>query len=206
MSTDSNSGDGGYSMAALREMSDAEARATLTVDEYDDWQQLQDLFEQDEQTREQWEQADETVAEVAVRADMEQLGTQVDLWGNPVVVHLDPGDRHLQQRIREFEDEHGEHAGEDVDDIDDVDTEQIAESVKLLLDVLLVEWDGTRWADLPDYERDEYHPVLDVAEDKWGLAGLVDGVVRVLETAYEEQQQRMEEIESFLGAAGGGPD
>lgn len=205
MSTDTEGGDG-YSMAELEAMSEQEAKDTLTVTEFEQWEQLQELFEQDRETREQWEQASETVADVAVKADMEQLGTKVDLWGNPVVVHLDPGDRHLQQRVQRFEDRHGEHAGEDIDDLDDVDTDAIAESVKHLLDVLLVEWDGTKWHQLPEYDSDEYHPVLDVAEDKWGLAGLVDGVVRVLETAYEEQQQRMEEIESFLGEAGAGTD
>jgi hypothetical protein len=207
--TETDDSDDGYSTLDLRQMDRETARNTLTVTEFERWEQLHELREGAEQNRERWDREDEVVAEITVSADTDSLGTEVDVFGNDLLVRANPDDPDLQAAVDDLEAMRDDMADVDLTDadaldaLDDAAAERVADALLAMLDALIVKWDGTPWADLPDDEReyilnDARHP------DKWGLDGLVKAWIDILAAIHEDREERMDVIESFRPATGRG--
>lgn len=193
MSADTDDG-GEYSVTELLDMGERTARQSLTYDQYQRWEKLNDLHDQAEETRQEWAEEDERVGEIVVHADREELGTRVDLYGNDVLVHVDPEDADVREAARALDDEFGER--EEVPD----DAEAIDRLAGLLLDLfdaVLLEWNGTDWAELPADARQD---VLTDAREKWGIEGLLLAWADIAAAVEEDREERLDVVESFRGA------
>jgi hypothetical protein len=198
-----------YTPRELAEMDEDEARNTLTVAQFERWEGLQDLFDEQADTEEEWEQQEETVQEVTVSADMEQLGTHVEVYGNDLLVRADPDSSEFRSAIDALDDEFGdiEVADEDADGADafgDVDRERLddlADHLLEMLDSVLVKWDGARWAGLPSEQRDT---ILAESRAKWGVDGLLLAWGDIVTAIREDHEGTVSQLESFRGAEGRG--
>jgi len=177
------------SITELREMDENEARSTLTVNEFERWEELQELLEGAEETREKWRNEDEQVVDLTVNADMEQIGTRVDLYGNDVLVDVDPTDRHLRNELNALEREFD--ADDEIDDLDQEEIDNLARTAQDILSTIIVKWGDKRLSD------DEKEAVLNEAREKWGIRALVMAVAGAVEATVEEQDERTEAIDSF---------
>lgn len=179
----------------LLDMDEQTARSELSPEQFERWHKLHDLNDDAEQTKFEWQQESKRVQELTVNADMQQLGTEVDLFGNDVLVHIDSGNREFRRAADRLED-----AETDLDDRAEVDAlpeeqqEEIARALQDMLDAVLVEWNGQRWSDLSDAERGA---VLDQCREKWGVNGLMLAWVRIAKAANEDREETEELIESF---------
>lgn len=197
--------DSEYSTLDLRQMDEQTARNTLTVAEYERWEQLNELRDNAEQTREQWAEADQRVAEITVSADMDQLGTEVEVFGNDLLVHIDSEDPQLRtaaEDLEAFGEAHGDVTdADDLETLDDGDADRLASLLLDMLDAMIVEWDGTEWGDLPAGARQS---ILADARSSWGLDGLLLAWVDVLTAVREDREDRLDVIDSFRPAQRGG--
>jgi len=195
MSTDTDADDGAeHSTLELRQMDREQARQTLPVAQYERWEQLNDLRDGAEQTREQWADEDDRVADLTVRADMDALGTEVDLFGNDVLVHIDSEDPALRETVDALEDDYAGLDTDGVEDMDDTDTAELADHLLDLLDTVIVRWNGHEWSELPDPTRGD---VLADARSKWGVDGLLLAWTDIAIAVNEDREERADVIESF---------
>lgn len=190
MSTDT---DTEWSDSELLAMNEREARETLTVAWFDRWEKLNDLHAEADETRDEWRDQDATVQELTVNADLSDLGTDVELYGNDIVVHLDPEDPEVKRLSEKAEEVLSEYDSEG-EEVSDGEIDQAAGFLVDLFDEMLVEWNGVEWADVPEEQRRQ---TLQEARESWGVMGLANGKARVLQAIYEEQDERMDVIEKF---------
>jgi hypothetical protein len=198
-----------YSPRELAAMDEDEARNTLTVAQYERWEDLKDLFDEQADTEEEWEQQEETVQEVTVSADMDQLGTEVDIYGNDLLVRADPESQDLQDALETLEDEYGDIEVEDPDAdgeaaFGDVNTDRLdalADHLLGMLEEVIVRWDGTRWAGLPRGQREA---ILADARAEWGIDGLMLAWARIAAEIRADREEVVADIESFRGETGRG--
>lgn len=203
MSTDSNADDDqtqAYSISELRAMDEQTARQTLTVDQYERWDSLQALYDQAEANRDRFAREDERVHDLTVHADPEALGTEVTLYGNDLLVHLDSDDPTFQAVHDEYQDLVGDVDDADLDALED-NREAVADAIIELFDCLLVRWNGTDWEDLSPEQR---RGVLADAREAWGFDALVLGWGEVMTAIREAREQQAEAVESFRGETGRG--
>jgi len=178
----------------LRQMDRETARNTLTVTEYERWEKLQDLHEQADETREQWAEEEDTVAEITVHADMEQLGTELDLYGNDVLVHVDSQNTALEDHADAVDDILGDVDPEDVDSLTQSDLDDVLGHLLDMLDIALVRWNGTEWADLPEDARAD---TLARIGESWGVEAVLMAWFDIAEAMHEEREEKVSAIESF---------
>lgn len=187
-----------YSNADLLSMDEQTARDTLTVNQFERWEKLSDLHAEADDTRDQWADEDERVAEITVSADMDALGTEVNVYGNDLLVHIDSDDPDVQAAVEDlqaFRDDHGDIG--DSDDLDAFDAgvrDRLASLLVDVFDAVLVRWDGTEWADLTTEQR---RAVLTDARREWGLDGLLMAWVDIQIAVREDQEEKVDVIESF---------
>lgn len=181
-----------YTPSDLRAMDESEARATLTVDQYERWEELNDLLDDAADAEDQLEAEAATVADITVHADPEALGTRVDVFGNSLLVNIDPEDPAVRESIETLESDYD--ASADVDDFDDAEADQLASDLLALLDAALVKWEDTDWADLPDAERQR---VLEDARAKWGLSGLSTAWAEISAAVGEDREAKVSKAEKF---------
>jgi hypothetical protein len=191
-------GDRDWTNAQLLAMDESEARSTLTVDEYERWEKLNDLHAQADETREQWADEGQEVAAITVSADMDDLGTEVDIYGNTLLVHIDSDDPDVQaviEDLQSFKDDHGEiFDSDDLERFDDGVRDELATLLCDVLDAVIVRWDGTDWRDLDTAARQS---VLADARREWGLDGLLLAWVDIQIAVREDQEAKVDVIESF---------
>lgn len=182
----------------LRRMGDDEARETLTVAQYERREKILDLHAGADDQVDEWDDEDQTVTDLVVHADPEQLGTRVDLYGNDVLVHMDSDNDDLKETIDALESEFGDvSGGGDIDELDDDALETFEGLVTDALGALLVRWNGHDWANLDPFERDV---ILDSAREKWGLDGMFLGFIDVVIAVQEDREERLDVVDSFRGA------
>jgi hypothetical protein len=178
-------------------MDEQTARETLTVNQFKRWEKLNSLHEQADETRERWAEEEQRVAEITVQADMEQLGTRVDVFGNDLLVHIDSEDRHLTQAAGKLEDLREEYEDTDPEDLDSIpqtDRDAMLGHLQSMLDAVIVEWGEHRWANLREDQRAD---ILADAAEKWGLDGIMLAWVDIAVAVNEDRQERMEVMDSF---------
>jgi len=201
MSTDSDPDDDqtqAYSVSELRAMDEQTARQTLTVDQYERWDSLQDLYDQAEANRDRFAREDEQVHDLTVHADPEALGTDVQLYGNDLLVHLDSDDPTFRAVHDEYQDLVGDVDDADLDALEE-NREAVANAIIELFDCLLVRWNGTDWERLSPEQR---RGVLADAREAWGFDALVLGWGEVMAAIRETREQQAEAVESFRGETG----
>jgi len=190
--------EGGWTATELRRMDEQTARQTLPVAQYERWEDLQALDAQAEDTRERWAAETQQVHDLTVHADPDALGTEVDLYGNDVLVHLDTDDP-------EFRAIHEEYQGLVSDDPDpeelEANREELADAITELLDCLILRWNGHDWQAL---EPERRRAVLADARAKWGFDNLVLGWAEVMAAIQSDREDSAAVVESFRGAAGRG--
>ena len=183
----------------LRRMDRETARAELTVPEYERWDALHDRLDGAEQTRDEWADADETALDVTVHADDEELGETVGVFGNELLVRIDPEKPGLRKRANALRDEFGDEE-RDIDDLDDIDADRLANRVVDLYDEIVIAWNGTRLETMSAAERET---LFETVREKWGLRGLFLGLADIIAGVEKGQQERLEAVESFRGAKRG---
>lgn len=185
----------------LRRMDDDEARRELTVEQYERREKVIALHEgADEQERE-WADEDRRVEELTVHADPDQLGTPVDVYGNDLLVKVNPEDDGFREAATYLEDQYGDVGVEEAVALDEAATEDIAARMLQMLDACLLRWNGTDWSDLPEDTRRD---ALDAAYAKWGLDGLMAGWADIVVAINEERADQLDVIESFRDPEGRG--
>jgi len=194
--TDTN----GYTILELRAMDREEARQTLPVAEFERWEQLTELEEGAEQTREQWADEAETVVDVAVHADAEALGTELDLYGNDVLVHVDSEDTAFKRAAEAMDSALPDDGVED-SELTDARAERLTARTVDVLDAMLLRWNGTEWDTLSPDQRQR---ILQRARDKWGLEATVMAVIEAVKAIQTDREQTKAAVEAFLGETGGG--
>jgi len=188
------SADSDRSINDLRQMDRETARQTLPVAEFERWEQLHDLHEQADETRQRWAAEDDAVESLTVNADMDQLGTEVDLYGNDVLVHVDSEDPKLEAAAEQVDDAMGDTDPEEVADLDDSDIDEVTDGLLELLDTVLVRWNGTDWNDLGVDVRGD---TLAACRRKWGVDGLLLAWVDVMAAVRQDQEGKVSVVESF---------
>jgi len=184
------------SITELKRMDEAEARSTLTVDEFERWEKLTELHDEADATREQWADEDAIVAELTVHADKEALGTSVEVFGNDLLVHVDPEDDTLVAAHDRLEALRGEDEA-DEDLLDDETRREVGDALTTMLDAVLERWNGHDWGDLPEDDRDA---VLAETREKWGIDGLMQAWVHIAAAVREDREEHLSVVESFRGA------
>jgi len=175
-------------------MDEETARNTLTVTEYERWEKLQELYDEAEETREQWADDEDTVADITVRADMDQLGTEVDLYGNDVLVHVDSGNGDLEAHADAVDDILGETDPGDVADLSADDIDAVVGHLLDMLDLVIQRWQGTEWDSLGEDTRAD---VLHQCRAKWGVDGLLLAWFDIAAAINDDREEKVSAVDSF---------
>lgn len=183
-----------FTNGELLAMDDEEARATLTVDQYRRWEKLTDLHADAEQTRDEWDDEREQVTELTVHADPEALGTRVELYGNDLLVRVDPEDDDFRDAATRLDDKFGDRDMDEVDDFDDGVQAAVGDALLDMLDAILLRWNGHDWADIADADRGA---VLADCRDKWGIDGLLKAWVDIAAAVQEDREGKLDVIDNF---------
>jgi len=204
-----------YSALDLREMGHEEARDTLTVGEFERWQKIQDLTDAADDQRQAFRENAERATDILVNATPERMAAELTLWGNDCKVYYDPEDTRVQSAAEDLADALGidpEAAAEedpsqvldtaDVDSVDDIEDRDLLGDIKdalvQLIDACLVEWNGSRWADIPQSDREFVLSEIRKPRPKgWGAAGLVDAWVEIQYHVESNRNERMEQVRKF---------
>lgn len=184
----------GYTVTELRRMDEEAARTTLTVAEYERWESINALHDQAEETRQQWDDEAETVADLTVHADVDDLGTEVDVYGNNLLVHIDSEDDALTDAAETLDDAFGEDELDDPGELDDDRKAEVVENLVTMIDAVIVRWNGTEWNDLGESTR---RGVLGDARAKWGVDGLMLAWVDIASAVHEDREEKVSVIDSF---------
>lgn len=183
-----------YTPRELREMDEAEARSTLTVDQYERWEGIQELYEEVEETEAEWDAQAETVADVTVNADMEALGTRVDVFGNDLLVHADTESKEFREAAERLDTEFGDIDGDNLEAVDESRVSELGEHLLDMLDAVVVKWGDTEWSAL---DEDGRQGVLQSARSKWGVDGLMLAWSDIAIAIREDREERVGRIEKF---------
>ena len=194
MSANTGVGELEYTVSQLRDMDEQTARNTLTVNQYERWERLQDLYDDVAETEQEWAKQEETVAAVTVNADMEQLGTRVDIYGNDLLVHADPEAPAFRDAAERLDSEFGDIDGSELDSVADDRVQDLADHLLEMLDHVLVKWGETEWADLPEGQR---QATLEDARSKWGVDGLMVAWGDIALAIREDREEVVGRLEKF---------
>ena len=186
-----------YSAMDLRDMDRAEADQRLDDADLARWKDVQELTNAADERAEQFAENEQTVHSVVVDADLSDLGTDVDLFGNTLTVYLDSDDDRLHDAVERLEDEFGDVSQDDLGTLDKSDRTAIGNALEDILLSAIVAWDGQAFDDLP---ADEPLAIVQTAREKWGLTATFEAVMRIIDACNEAQEERFEAIDSFRTA------
>lgn len=182
-----------YTPGQLMAMAEDEARETLPDHEFDRWQKLAELDAEAEETKQQWADERERVTDLVVHADPDELGTEVSIYGNDLLVRIDSENEDFRQAAQSLESEFATDDRE-VDELADEDADTIAGYLMDMLDAILLRWNGTDWPNLPDHERET---ILHQARDKWGVDGLLTAWTDIAAAVQRDRQEQVEAVDGF---------
>jgi hypothetical protein len=203
MSTNT-SDDGRRNAAELRRMDRETARNTLTVAEYERWEQLQELHAEAEEQRDEWEQAAEEAVETMVYSDATDLAAEVSVFGNDLAVYFSNDDPRVRDAVKRLTDvfdidpDADEHADITTEDVAEEDIGAAKDVLADLVTAAVVEWNGEQWADLAPDAQDSIRARISAdPPDGWGLAGLMDAWVEIQTAVEQNRNERMERVQKF---------
>ena len=186
-----------YSAMDLREMDRAEAEQRLDADDFARWEDVHELTQAADERAAQFDQNDQTVHSVTVDADLSDLGTDVELFGNTLTVYLDSDDDRLHDAVERLEDDFDDVDSDDLAALGKADRNAIGEALEDILLSAIMAWDGQSFDDLP---ADEPLAIVQTAREKWGLTATFEAVMRIIDACNEAQEERFEAIDSFRTA------
>jgi len=192
---------GDYSAMDLRDMDRTEALNELDAEEFERWEDVQELTEAADERAQEFAENEQTVSSVVVDADLDELGTDVTVYGNDLTVYIDADDDRLHDAVERLDDKFGDVERDDLAALDDGDRETIGTALEDILLSSIVAWDGERFEDLP---ADEPLAIVQTAREKWGLTPTFEAVMKIIGACNEAQAERFEAIDSFRGAQRGG--
>lgn len=178
----------------LRAMDEQTARTELAIDELQRWRKVNDVHDAAAATRSEWADQEQAVTDIVVTADIEDLGTHVDIYGNDLLVRLDAEDADLRAEAQYLEDEYGDTAADEVPDMDDATIDDIAESFLVMLDRVIRRWDGTPWRPLREGKRER---ILRDAREAWGIDGLLLAWGDIVAAVEADREERVDVIDGF---------
>lgn len=182
------------SAETLRQMDEQTARDELDIDQLPRWRKVNDLHDSAEETRQQWRDQEERVGDIVVHADIEELGTEVTVYGNDLLVHLDAEDRRLRAVADELQDDYGDTDAEEVPELSDEEIDDIAASLIEVFDLIIRRWNGTPWRQLRDERR---RAILQDAREKWKIDGLLVAFAEVVDAVESDREEKLEVIDGF---------
>lgn len=185
----------------LLAMDEQTARETLTVQQFGRYEKLHELEADADETKERWAEENERVTELTVHADAEKLGTEVDWYGNDVLVHVDSDDAAFRDTIETFREEFDDVGTDEIDTLEPERAETLTSHLLTLLDHLVVQWNGHDWDALPQAERDA---ILSEARDKWGLDAAFGALMDAMTAIRKEREEQVDVVESFRSETGRG--
>jgi len=186
---------GEHSTLDLLEMDRDEARASLTVDEFERWEKLTELHDDASEQRDRWRQDDEQVERVVVHSDPDALGTEVDVFGNALVVHPERADGdEFREANKKYEQKYADVSADDVDALDPGERAELERHLLEMLDAIILKWNGVDWQSLPSAERER---ALNEAADEWGLMGLLKAWLQVVSGVREDAEEMEASVKSF---------
>jgi len=196
--------DSEYSAFDLRDMEEETAWDELSREESEQWEKIQELYDGVEETEQQFEREAEAVADVTVSADMTDLGTEVSVFGNDLLVYADLESPEFRDATERLESEFGDITVENPDaedeaafgDVADERLDDMAAHLVEMLDTVLVRWDGTEWDSLSDGQRET---ILQQARASWGITGLLKAwgeITLAIREDYDELEARVESFRS----------
>lgn len=178
----------------LRRMDEQTARQTLTVTEYERWESLNDHLDRADEAREQWAEDDAETVDIAVNADMSDLATEVDLYGNTVLVHFESDNNAVEDHIDAVDDVLGDRDVDETATLTESEQEQVEEHMLSILGEILVKWNGVRWGDLSEAQRGG---VLSDIRRSWGVDALLNAWLDISVAVAEDREEKVSTIESF---------
>jgi hypothetical protein len=207
MATNTDTDDDSLTFVEYRRMDEAEARSQLTVDQFEEWQAVNDQLDEHEQALDRWDDTREEATDVLVRTDPSAYAADVTVWGNDLSVYYAPDDPRLRETVEGLADVFdidAEDAAEgDIDDIhaEDVAAEDVDTAKGVLADLVCLAcqtWNGTAWDDLGDADRQAIRDALVTdPPDGWGLAGLMDAWTEIQVAVEDARTERLERVEKF---------
>ena len=201
-----------HTITDLRRMDESEARQSLTVTEYERWEAVNDRLDEHAEALDEWDDTRQEATDIMLRADTADLAESVTVFGNPLSVYYAPDDPRIREQADRLGDAFGvdiEDAGDDpdvadglsTDDLDDEVIDDVKDILADLLSVAIVEWDGTKWGDLSDADREAIHGLMTAdPPEGWGVAGLMDAWVEVAVAVENNRDERLERIQKFRDA------
>lgn len=190
-----------FTPGQLRRMDDDEARRELTVEQYERREKIIDLHEGADEQQREWAAEDRRVEELTVHADPDQLGTPVDVYGNDLLVKVNPDNDEFLDAAKHLDSEYGDMGVEEVLESGGSMMEDVADDMLQMLDASLLRWNGHDWEDLPEDTR---AGVLADAYEKWGLDGLDNAWKMISVKVNEEREEQLDVVESFRNQEGRG--
>lgn len=178
----------------LRQMDEDTARTELAIDELQRWRKVNDVHDAAAATRSEWADQEQAVTDIVVTADIEDLGTHVEIYGNDLLVRLDAEDADLRSEAQYLEDEYGDTDADEVPDMDDATIDDIAESFLVMLDRVIRRWDGTPWRPLREGKRER---ILRDAREAWGIDGLLLAWGDIVAAVEADREERVDVIDGF---------
>ena len=182
-------------MTELRAMDESTAKTELSFQEYQTWESLNDRLDEHEQTKQDWQDIDESTTDAIVFADRSDLAADVSVMGNDLSVYYGPEDSDIRDPAKRLQERFDldDTEGLDADDVPEEDIEFVADALIDLIEAAVVSWNGTHYDDLSPREREF---IRDGIRD-WGLAAMMDAWVEIQVSVEENRNERLERIQKF---------
>lgn len=196
-----------YSVFDLRDMSASEAKE-LPEEEYARWRSVQETVEDAQATQARWRQEEREVGNVIVKAANDELHLPVDVFGNTIMVHAEM-DYEMMVSLQELEDS---FRGRGTNELSDAEFQRLREMMAELFRSLVVEFDGTPVAEIPEYTwrdrvraaivpgdslTDPHTYLYEECLDAWRFSGMFKFIAKAAQTINAHQQEWEEQAKSF---------
>lgn len=181
----------------LLRMDDEEANMWLSDAEHERREKLKELYEGAEETREEWQEQEKATVETLIEADMGELTTKLDLYGNDVEVllNLDRDQRQLIERIQtKYE------GADDIDKLNESEVQRLESMLAEFFEIVFHSFNGER---LDDLGSQKAALLTESVVEEWGIRASIYAMIEIIETINEQDEETMERVQKFRGETGG---
>jgi len=181
--------ENGLSDEKIRELGVEEANKQLSDSEFRRWQELrkESLQKEAEEKTGEIEERNAEAIDTMVRADMSELTTEIELYGNEVEVltNLDRKERLLLRELDSMgdqEDNPEEWSEEKIEEFENKTSELFAQIFHTFNKISV---DG------------EKETLAKKCVDKWGTLGSLNAIRKIYMKTMQEQREKAEKVEKF---------